>query len=418
MTVSLRALARSRATAVLVVAASVSLVGSPAGAAPTGADELEAARRRADGVAGELAESQSSLARLEVEVADLEREQAETEVRLQSLRTKVRVLAVERFVEGATPVAPVQFGSDLGRGARAGALARVVTARNDEVVDEFRVTTEDLAVVRDGLDRTRAETRAAVDTLEERSAEAMAELERLERLERLEAERRAREERERRAREEAARRAQAERAARVADAARAAQEQAAAATARSSSTSAAGKQGSAGTAPAAPGTTARTAPSAVPPAAPATRAPRTPRAPVAQASAPSTGGGWLCPVQGARAYTNDWGMPRSGGRRHQGTDILSPMGTPVVASVSGSVRGHNSSLGGTSYYLTGDDGTTYYGTHLESLSGASGHVSAGTVLGYVGNSGNARGGPTHLHFEIHPGGGAPTNPYPTLRSHC
>ena len=130
------------------------------------------------------------------------------------------------------------------------------------------------------------------------------------------------------------------------------------------------------------------------------------------------GGSWMCPVQGPRAFTNDWGDPRSGGRRHQGTDILAPRGTPVVASVSGSVRGHNSSLGGISYYLQGDDGNEYFGTHLDSLSGASGRVSQGTVVGYVGNTGNARGGPTHLHFEIHPGGGRAVNPYPTLAQHC
>ncbi len=126
----------------------------------------------------------------------------------------------------------------------------------------------------------------------------------------------------------------------------------------------------------------------------------------------------MCPVQGPRAFSNDWGQPRSGGRRHQGNDILSPRGTPVVASVSGTVRGHNSSLGGLSDYLKGDDGNTYFGTHLDSLSGASGRVAQGAVLGTVGDSGNARGGPTHLHFEIHPGGGAPVNPYPTLSQHC
>jgi peptidoglycan LD-endopeptidase LytH len=128
-------------------------------------------------------------------------------------------------------------------------------------------------------------------------------------------------------------------------------------------------------------------------------------------------GSWICPVQGPRAFSNDWGQPRSGGRRHQGTDILSPRGTPVVASVSGIVRHHGSSLGGLSYYLNGDDGNTYFGTHLAGYA-AQGRVAAGTVVGYVGNSGNARGGPTHLHFEIHPGGGGPVNPYPTLRQHC
>lgn len=129
-------------------------------------------------------------------------------------------------------------------------------------------------------------------------------------------------------------------------------------------------------------------------------------------------GSWMCPVQGPRAFTNDWGQPRSGGRRHQGNDIMSPRGTPVVANVSGTVSPHNSSLGGISYYLRGDDGNTYFGTHLDSLSGVSGRVAMGTVIGRVGNTGNARGASPHLHFEIHPGGGGPVNPYPTLVKYC
>jgi murein DD-endopeptidase MepM/ murein hydrolase activator NlpD len=148
-------------------------------------------------------------------------------------------------------------------------------------------------------------------------------------------------------------------------------------------------------------------------------APAAPRRGVSAALPRVIGSGeWICPVQGPRAFTNDWGQPRSGGRRHQGTDIMAPRGTPVVANVSGTVRGHNSSLGGISYYLNGNDGNTYFGTHLDSLTGVSGQVSAGTVIGRVGNSGNARGGPTHLHFEIHPGGGGPVNPYPTVARYC
>ena len=129
-------------------------------------------------------------------------------------------------------------------------------------------------------------------------------------------------------------------------------------------------------------------------------------------------GSWICPVQGSRAFTNDWGQPRSGGRRHQGTDILSPRGTPVVAPVAGSLRARTGGLGGVAFYLQGTDGNRYYGAHMDRFSGASGNVEAGTVIGYIGNSGNARGGPTHLHFEIQPGGGSPVNPYPTLRQYC
>jgi len=147
-----------------------------------------------------------------------------------------------------------------------------------------------------------------------------------------------------------------------------------------------------------------------------------------QAPAPSGGpakptgqiasGPWVCPVQGPHSFSNDYGMARAGGRSHQGNDILSPRGTPVVANVGGNVQQHPNGLGGLAYFLQGDDGKEYYGAHLESFSGATGHVPIGTVIGYVGNTGDAAGGPTHLHFEIHPSGHTPTNPYPTLVKYC
>jgi murein DD-endopeptidase MepM/ murein hydrolase activator NlpD len=130
-------------------------------------------------------------------------------------------------------------------------------------------------------------------------------------------------------------------------------------------------------------------------------------------------GSWVCPVQGAVAFSNDWGQPRSGGRRHQGNDMFAPYGTPTVAPVSGRVVHRSVRLGGLSWYVYGDDGNTYFGTHLSGFAGPNGgHVAAGTVIGYVGTSGNARGSSPHLHFEIHPGGGAPVNPYPTVSRYC
>ncbi|HUR76706.1 MAG TPA: M23 family metallopeptidase [Acidimicrobiales bacterium] len=128
-------------------------------------------------------------------------------------------------------------------------------------------------------------------------------------------------------------------------------------------------------------------------------------------------GAWVCPVQGARAFSNDWGNPRSGGRRHKGNDIFSSTGTPVVAPVAGTVTHRSGGLGGLAFYLRGADGNTYYGAHLRTF-GASGRVGQGQVIGSVGTTGNARGGAAHLHFEIHPGGGAAVNPYGTLRAYC
>lgn len=126
--------------------------------------------------------------------------------------------------------------------------------------------------------------------------------------------------------------------------------------------------------------------------------------------------GWVCPVEGARFF-NDWGFPRSGGRFHQGNDLFAPAGTPVRAPVSGSVELISGVIGGLQFWLTGDDGTTYIGTHMERFAEA-GEVRAGTVIGYVGTTGNAVGSDPHLHFEILVDG-SPVNPYPILeRNGC
>jgi murein DD-endopeptidase MepM/ murein hydrolase activator NlpD len=128
---------------------------------------------------------------------------------------------------------------------------------------------------------------------------------------------------------------------------------------------------------------------------------------------------WTCPVARDVSFSDTWGAARSGGRTHQGTDMMSPHGTPVVAPVSGTVEHRGTSLGGLSAYVYGDDGNTYYGTHLQSYENeGAGHVERGTVIGYVGSSGNASADAPHLHFEFHPGGGSPVNPYPRLVTAC
>jgi murein DD-endopeptidase MepM/ murein hydrolase activator NlpD len=144
---------------------------------------------------------------------------------------------------------------------------------------------------------------------------------------------------------------------------------------------------------------------------------RRPVARGARASGVIVSGDWVCPVQGPHSFSNDYGAPRTG-HTHQGNDIMAPRGTPVVANVAGSWAKNFSPNGGNSYFLHGKDGNTYFGAHLDSYASDGGSVAAGTVIGYVGDTGDARGGVTHLHFEIHPGGGGPVNPYPTLVKYC
>ncbi|MDH3248575.1 MAG: LysM peptidoglycan-binding domain-containing M23 family metallopeptidase [Acidimicrobiia bacterium] len=127
-------------------------------------------------------------------------------------------------------------------------------------------------------------------------------------------------------------------------------------------------------------------------------------------SVPSSG--WVCPVANSR-YFNDWGFPRSGGRFHQGNDLFAPRGTEVLAPVSGFVELKSGVVGGLQFWMTGDDGRTYIGTHLDGFALA-GEVQAGSVIGYVGDSGNAVGSDPHLHFEILVDG-SPINPYPILQ---
>ena len=95
--------------------------------------------------------------------------------------------------------------------------------------------------------------------------------------------------------------------------------------------------------------------------------------------------------------------------------MLAPTGTPLQAVVSGSVNQTTNPLGGVAIQLFGDNGTRYYYAHLSAYEGLSGWVPQGQVIGYVGDSGNAVGIP-HLHFEIHPGGGIPVNPYLSVLS--
>lgn len=125
------------------------------------------------------------------------------------------------------------------------------------------------------------------------------------------------------------------------------------------------------------------------------------------------------PVAGKASFVDDWWFPRYVPRfhLHVGTDIFAARGTPVRAPVDGRVRITNGKIGGLSVYVHMDDGTYFYMAHLGGI--AKGvvegqRIRTGQIVGYVGASGNARGGAPHVHFEIHPRGGGPINPKPYL----
>ncbi|MGH2771667.1 MAG: M23 family metallopeptidase [Actinomycetota bacterium] len=97
---------------------------------------------------------------------------------------------------------------------------------------------------------------------------------------------------------------------------------------------------------------------------------------------------------------------------------LAPCGAAVRAVTAGSVQNlHSGGNGGIMAYIRAANGDVFFYAHLKryapGIRGGS-PVKAGDLIGYNGNSGNARGGPCHVHFEWHPGGGRAVNPYPLL----
>ncbi|MEX2212112.1 MAG: M23 family metallopeptidase [Gaiellaceae bacterium] len=142
----------------------------------------------------------------------------------------------------------------------------------------------------------------------------------------------------------------------------------------------------------------------------------------------------IFPVVGPSNFTNDFGAPRGSGR-HEGNDIMAPKRAAAVAVESGTVRlWTTSARAGCMLYLHGDSGTSYLYIHLNNdrtlkndnagscvpgIAYARGlengaRVAAGEMIGYVGDSGDADGIASHLHFEVHPGGGGAANPYKHL----
>ena len=102
---------------------------------------------------------------------------------------------------------------------------------------------------------------------------------------------------------------------------------------------------------------------------------------------------------------DDFGGPREIGP-HQGNDVFAPFGSPVLAVADGTLnRVGTLPISGNRLWLKTKAGDSFFYAHLSAFSpdAVDGRkVKAGTVLGFVGNTGDAEPTPPHLHFEIHP----------------
>lgn len=119
-----------------------------------------------------------------------------------------------------------------------------------------------------------------------------------------------------------------------------------------------------------------------------------------------TAGRYVFPVYGPSSYIDTFGAPRADVSYHHGDDIFAPLGAPILACADGFVFsvGWND-IGGNRLWLKDTQGNEFYYAHLSAFSPLAGNgrqVKAGEVLGFVGNTGDAEGTPTHLHFEVHP----------------
>jgi peptidoglycan LD-endopeptidase LytH len=397
--------ARRRLVLLVGVLVAVSTVGGRVASAQSdddeatrAAQEIAAARDRANAAADAVFQAEAALALLESEQVDLRRQVVQLQQDVDDLRTVLQDVAVSRFVTAGAEGIPVltDFRTPYDR-MQAGVLSEIIADTGAVSLDDLDAAAEALDDARAQLQKNEADVVSTKARMEQAHTDAEAEVEQLRAIE------------SQRLQDEAVRKAfeaqQREEWRRVEEVQRrlAAADRQGEAARRAAAISLASSSG---------GETSGVA-----------------GKPSGGLAGGRTGGGGggsnpralgdgyvdaiMCPVQGASAWGDTWGAPRSGGRRHQGVDMLAAIGTPLVAVVSGTVSQEHNTLGGTVIKLFGDNGNRYYYAHLSRYEGAPGRVEQGQVIGYMGDSGNATGIP-HLHFEIHPGGGLPVNPTPSV----
>jgi len=397
-------------------------------------DQMIAIQARADAAGVRYWEADLALYELNVEIVELSQRVAGIDADVAELRLQMIEIAVQRYIDSTTSPS-ILAGDDINRQAAVDALARFVREGSLDIIDDYRRARDDLDQAQALLAERARHQQELISQAAAAAAEVQAELNaigdvylaiapRLYEQDRLldsleEAERRRLAEELRRRQAEEARRLEA---ARAAAAVAAEAERRAALTAQEAGRIAGEEVAlAAGDAPGvAQGDAAEPGTGALPPVRPGepTEGPAA-AAPAADLPTLQTASGWICPLAGPFSHFDDFGDPRHYGGWHKGNDLIAPTGTPVLAVESGRVEHRANRIGGNSAYIFADSGNYYYNTHLSAYENVgAGWVPAGSVIGYVGDSGNAAGLP-HLHFEYHLGGrGNHINPYPVVHEAC
>jgi murein DD-endopeptidase MepM/ murein hydrolase activator NlpD len=355
------------------VSAQTSLAEAEAEAkANAAADRVGEARVRADSASSAFLAAESALEQVETKLAALQASVDDKKRELDTLKQQLKDFAVYRYISGGTDDSASMFSArDVNQAVAREALATLVGDRKVDVINKVKNAQAEYEAESAKLAAQQKQQKALTEEMAKRNDEIQRELATVQKeLDGLNAIVAGLKEEERQ-RIRAAALARAREAARLAEEER--QRKAAEEAARRA---------------------------AAPPATPQPQGP----------------GQIVCPVPGS-SYSDSWGQARSGGRGHRGVDMIAPRGTPTYAPVTGDVSFGSDGLGGLSWYLWGDDGNFYYGTHLSAFGPRAGRVNAGDLIGYVGRTGNAS--IDHLHFEIHIGRrGNQVNPYPYVAAVC